>query len=235
MATATAGRLPSWRFDRLRPVLKAEVSRLRDGEGAQAAVFAPEVGAVFRGLVSSVDVLSLAGAWIQAQHERQSAPERTYPQIAERVQKLRSAGLRALVVMEALDLVSADEASRIRAGGTGHLDAAGDIQALAPLLKRHWAVLQPLQASITDEGQRLTEESIAAMPSAAAELVDADRAHRTPAGDMDWYDAMSRATVLLTDDWNRLRMMSAGALAALGELDQAMEVRPSVLSLYRRT
>lgn len=232
LATEAAGRRPSWRFLELRPLLKAELDRLRAGHAEQSRVFVGEVAQAYGVLLDRVDKVSLAGTLIQAEYERQEAPRRTVTELARRVYELRGQGMRALSILEAMGRVSEEKAASIRRGA-GHMDAASDLLALAPVLTEHWEVLAPIQQGIADESARLTEAGLKAMSVAATELIEADRAQRAPVTGTDWYDALRRATVRLTVDWDRLRLMSAGSLAALDRMDQALDVRPGLLALYR--
>jgi len=226
------GRLPHWRFQQSRTGLKAELAGIGARRGELGGVWAADHTARFEGLLRSVEALSLAGVWGQTQLAHQTSA-RTVQEAVDRVMGLRQRGFRGLGVLESVGVVPREEAVRIRQG-TGFVDAASDLQALAPLLRAHWALLEPVQAHVPDEELRLTPELIDAMPQAAADLIGADRGHHAPAGEVDWYDALRRMAVLLEGDWNQLRAMTSGALAALGEVDAALTVRPSVLALDRR-
>ncbi|MEO1273018.1 MAG: hypothetical protein AAFX99_33435 [Myxococcota bacterium] len=225
-------RLPSWRFDGLQAELMAELGPIQARLDALASVYNQDVSQTFRGLVASTEQLALAGSWALSQFERQIAPETSIRAQARRVETLRRPALHALKMLELFGLVTAAEASAIRRG-TGYKDAAGDLQALAPLLQQHWAVLEPLQANIADAELRLSLESIAAMPEAATALLTANRDTNASENDINWRDALRRLSVLLERDWNRLRALTLGAEVALDGLEAPPELRPSVLALYR--
>jgi len=225
-------RLPRWRFQQTRAGLVTELAELAGRATELGAVYAGASPSQLEGLIASVDALSLAGVWGQTQLAHQMST-RPITEAAERVTALRRRAMRGLAVLESVGIVSRQEAVRLREGA-GYVDAASDLQALAPLLRAHWAVLEPLQAHVPDADLRLSTALIDLMPQAAADLISADRAHRTPVGALDWHDLQRRLAALLESDWDQLRALTCGALAALGDSRAALTLRPSLAALDRR-
>ena len=226
--TPRPGRLPSWRFDAMRSLMEAELEPIRERLDELASTYNAENAATFTELVASSQRLALAGEWTLSRYERQDDSNRQVTEAAEAVTALRRPAMHALKLLVLLGLVPDSVAAPIRQG-RGYRDLSGDLQALEPILQKHWAVLEPLQGSIAEPALRLTRESLDAMPGAAEALLTAYHQQRT-ADETDWHDVTRRLAGLLEDDWDQLRFMFAGALAALG---QPTEVRPSLLALYR--
>jgi hypothetical protein len=226
--------LRAWRFDTVRGQLATDLKTLRERADALAAVYASPYGDQLRALIESVDQLSLAGTLAQAQLERAvTAAGSPFQDVVERAQALRKLGLHWLSILERLGAVSTQEGDAIRAG-RGHLDTAGDLQALASLLTQHEGLLGALQAHQQDATLRLSAQSADQMRDAARALLEAERQNNPALTGTDWSDAARRLTLLLEQDWDKLRGLVLGARVALDEVASPAEVSPSLAAFHRR-
>lgn len=87
----------------------------------------------------------------------------------DEAEELERAGMQGLEVLEVVGLVpekTVDAISR----GSGRVDDASDLAALAPLLRKNWQLLAPLQTHQPKEKLRLTQEKIERMAELSTEL-----------------------------------------------------------------
>lgn len=230
---APAQRGRTWRFSTLRAALRPRLEEIQAEAATLAATFSPEAANLLATRSAEALLLLQAGTFCELQASRQSTRTRAITEIAARAEAARAIGMRNLGLLVGLGLFDPEQADAIRSG-RGHADLAGDLAALSPLLRLQWAILEPLQAHHADPDQRLTLALIDAMPRLAEELLDTDTEARQVVGPLDWTDACRRAAPLLEDAWDQLRFMVAGGRAALGHLERAREVAPSLTALSRR-
>lgn len=230
---APALRARAWRFSTLRVALRPRLEEIQAEAATLAAPFSPEAAGLLATRSAEAQLLLQAGTFCELQASRQSSRVRAITEVAARADAARTIGMRNLGLLVGLGLFDPDQADAIRSG-RGHADLAGDLAALAQPLRLQWAILEPLQLHHADPAQRLTLALIDALPRLAEELLDTDSQARQISGPFDWADACRRAAPLLEDAWDQLRFMVAGGRAALGQLERAREVAPSLGSLARR-
>lgn len=223
----------SWRFAALRAALRQHLDALQAEASTLTAALSPEAGALFTTRLTEALRLLQAGTFCELQAQREGARTRSILEITARAEAARTIALRNLSILVGLGLFDEDAADVIRRG-RGRADLAGDLVALATPLRLHWAVLEPLQLHQPDPAQRLTLASLDALPALAEELLDTDAEATHSTSAIDWNDACRRAAPLLEDTWDQLRFITVGAQAALGHLDLAREVAPSLLAIARR-
>ncbi len=224
-------RYPSWRFDAIHAPLADYIRELRKEADLRSAAYNEIHQESFQNLIEQVNQLSLAGIWVQAQYERTAARKPPGTALVARLHELRAPALHALAMLEKLGRVSPEDAKIIRRG-KGATDAAGDLQALVPLLVLHWDVIEALQAHMSESQPKLTISMLEEMPEAAAAYLRAKNKSAKPVG-LDWHEMTRRLAALLVHDWSKLRLLNAGALVALDRLEEGLDLLPTILSIFR--
>lgn len=187
----------------------------------------------FTATLASIEPLAFAGIWLTAQHSRQGEPVRALPPLLAEALPLQRAGFNAMQALALLGLETPEEVRKLQAG-RGHMDLAGDLQVMGPRLKERWSILEPLQQHQPDPALRLTEPQLQRMAPLGLAIVQALNAPATPAGGVDWYDALLRCQHLLHERWDTARLTAVGAWAQAGDLARAQTPPPSLLGLFRQ-
>lgn len=136
-------------------------------------------------------------------------PEAMRPRVKDLLEEgftLAATGKHWLGVLETIGAVTSAVAAAIRAG-RGHIDLAGDLQGLSPILRKNWAILEPLQKHVTDATTKLSLESIEKMGVLGSKLHDVlTGTGDTPSKDeTDWRKQVIGLFTLLDHDYALVR------------------------------
>lgn len=220
--------------NRLVPLLTSKLETLGKDTKVLLAPYHPDVKKTLSNVLDRLPLLVLAFSYVHGRFERLPGATTQLQKYASEALKLRPAVFRNLDLMESLGLVSTEEANGIRAG-RGYTDLGGDFSTVGALLRKHWAVLEPLQKLHPDEGMRLSTSQVERM----MQLGDAITA--TANSDVDENDDTVKILqdlmileALMMEDWTYLRAMVPAAYTVAGTPEKSEVVHYTLRGLQRQ-
>lgn len=215
------------------PALRTIFQALNTDKAILLAPFIPEIKDKIVRILDEMPWMLDAFLYVSDEYARTPGAITSLSALGQEAWALRPAVMRNLDLMEAIGLIEAEDAKKVRAG-RGFVDLGGDFRVMGPKFKEFWALLGPLQTRHKDPAVHLDENKIQRIIELGASIGQTQpkiKDQENKANKLE--DLLRRIEVALDTDWSYLQGMLPAGYTHAGTPEKNAAIEPKLLGIQR--